>query len=135
VATALKVKTFQFGEQQLKLTDLRSLQPQGADKGDTLAEALPDPGTLQGFAGQIGRTYVFRITGGGMQQGGLWGTGIYTVDSSLALAAVHAGILRAGQTGSVRVTLMGQVQGFAGSFQNGINSANYPAYAGYKVSK
>jgi len=135
VATALKVKTFQFGEQQLKLTDLRSLQPQGADKGDALAEALPDPGTLQGFAGQVGRTYVFRITGAGMQQGGLWGTGIYTVDSSLALAAVHAGILRAGQTGSVRVTLMGQVQGFAGSFQNGINSANYPAYAGYKVSK
>jgi hypothetical protein len=140
VATALKVKTFQFGDQQLKLTDMRSMQPVGADKCDSLADALPDPGTLAGFAGQVGRTYVFRVTGAGGQQGqlqmgGVWGTGVYTTDSALALAAVHAGILRAGQTGAVRVTLMGNVPAFMGSFQNGINSGNYPGYAGYKVSK
>jgi hypothetical protein len=144
VATALKVKTFQFGDQQLKLTDMRSMQPVGADKGDSLADALPDPGTLAGFAGQVGRTYVFRVTGAGagaagqpgqLQIGGVWGTGVYTTDSALALAAVHAGILRAGQTGPVRVTLMGNVPAFMGSFQNGINSGNYPGYAGYKVSK
>jgi hypothetical protein len=135
VATALKVKTFQFGDQQLKLADVRSLQPLGADRTDLLAEAMPDPGTLVGFQGQVGRTLVFKVTGQGAQQGGVWGTGVYTIDSSLALAAVHAGVVRVGQTGMVRVTPLGNVQGFTGSFQNGINSGNYPAYAGYKVSK
>ena len=37
----------------------------------------------------IGKTYIFRVTGVG--QGLLWGTGVYTLDSTLAVAAVHAG--------------------------------------------
>ncbi len=38
--------------------------------------------------------------------GSVWGSGPFTTDSSLATAAVHSGVLRAGQTGIVRVTIV-----------------------------
>ena len=122
-------------EQQLKVADLRALQSLTAAKAEVAAEVLADPGTLGGFPGQIGKTYAFRVTGAVGGQGGVWGTEIYTTDSWLAAAAVHAGVLRPGQTGVVRVTIMGQVQQFMSSFQNGINSGHYGPWPGYKVTK
>jgi hypothetical protein len=135
-ATVLKVTTFQFGEQQLKLADLRGLRSLAG--GSESGKALPDPGQLSALGNQIGKTYSFQVTGvarlnfGG---GGLWGSDVYTVDSPLALASVHAGILRPGQTGVVSVTILGPQASFHGSTQNGITSMSYGAYSGYRINK
>jgi hypothetical protein len=59
------------------------------------------------------------------------GTDVCTLDSALALAAVHAGVLWPGQTGVVRVTLVGPVAGFRATIRNGVSSGAYGAYAGY----
>jgi hypothetical protein len=64
---------------------------------------LPDPGNLLGFA-HVGKTYHFRVTGS--NQGPLWGTDIYTADSCLAAAAVHAGALKPGEEAVVRVSVV-----------------------------
>lgn len=57
--------------------------------------------------------------------GGLWGTGIYTDDSSLSAAAYHAGMLPKGAKGTVAIVLMGPQSQFVGSSQNGIVSSSY----------
>ncbi len=135
-ATTLKVTTFQFGEQELKLADLRGLRSLalGADS----ANALSDPGNLSAMQGQIGKTFSFKITGmqrGNQFGGGVWGSGVYTLDSCLALAAVHAGALRPGQTGQVRVTILGPQTEFQGSTRNGVTSMAFGPYSGYKINK
>src|SRR5262249_916652 len=133
-AVSLKVRTLPFGDQQLKLTDVRALR--SADAADTdPVNALPDPGMVASIQGNIGQTFVFKVTGAPAGSAGIFGTGVYTTDSRLAVAAVHAGILKPGQTGNVKVTLMGQVANFAASTQNGITSNAYGPYPGYRVGK
>lgn len=140
----LKVHTFQFGEQQLKLADIRELRSPTATEAES-ANALPDPGNLNSLMGQVGKVYAFRVTGrgggGGMVMGGLggmavagggfvWGTDTYTLDSTLALASVHAGVLKTGQTGVVRVKIQGPQAAFPGSTRNGVTSMGYGPYTG-----
>jgi hypothetical protein len=140
----LKVLTFQFGEQQLKLADVRELRSPSASDVEP-ANALPDPGNLTSLVGQVGKVFTFRVTGGGqggagiifggpggiaMGGGFVWGTDTYTLDSTLALAAVHAGAIKAGQTGVVRVKIQGPQAAFTGSTRNGITSMGYGPYTG-----
>src|SRR5262249_23617549 len=118
VAETFKVRTYQFGDQQLPLGDLSALHSLASGEVDGVG--LPDPGNLTGYHDKIGKTFLFKVTGSGT--GSLWGTGVYTSDSLLAAAAVHAGVLKPGQTGLVKVTIVAPPPTFAGSTQNGIRS-------------
>jgi hypothetical protein len=142
---ALKVHTFQFGEQQLKLADVREMRSPWATEAEP-ANVLPDPGNMNSLMGQIGKVHVFRVTGaaggggggmiagpGGIVWGGggfAWGTDIYTLDSTLAVAAVHAGVLKPGQTGVVRVKILGPQATFTGSTRHGVTSMGFGPYNG-----
>jgi hypothetical protein len=123
--TALKANTFQFGEVQVKLADVRGLRAAGFAEPDKLT-ALPDPGTLTGYANQFGKKLAFTVTG--RADGSLWGSGVYTLDSTLATAAVHAGVLKAGETGVVKVEILVPPPAFAGTMQNGVTSNPWNAY-------
>jgi len=90
--------------------------------------APPDPGNLTGFRQQVGQTLAFTVTGA--TNGSVWGSGIYTDDSSLAAAAVHAGVLMPGQSGVVQVTILPGQQSYQGSAMNGVQSANYGSWTG-----
>ena len=72
-----------------------------------------NPGTLSAVVGQPGKVSYFEMTGG--NAGTVWGTDVYTDDSSLASAAVHAGVLTLGQKGVVKVTLLAGQQAYQGS--------------------
>ncbi len=125
--TTLRVLTFQFGEQTLKLADVRELRStESSGKEEDLGEVLPDPGNLTQYNGQIGQTFRFRVTG--TLNGNLWGTEKYTTDSTLGKAAVHMGILRPGKTGVVKVRIIPSPNQFVPSVRNGINSAGYGPY-------
>jgi hypothetical protein len=95
---------------------------------------LPDPGILLGFA-HVGKTYHFRVTGS--NQGALWGTDIYTADSRLATAAVHAGALEPGEEGVVRVSVVDMsAVPVRGSVRNQVMSMDWGPYAiGYRVAR
>jgi hypothetical protein len=126
-ASTLRVRTTQFGEQQMKLADVRSLRMPGTPDVEADAKhALPDPGSLSNYAQQTGKTFQFQVTGA--NQGALYGTDTYTTDSTLAKAAVHAGVLKQGQTGVVRVTILPAQATFTGSTRNGVTSSEWGQY-------
>jgi hypothetical protein len=128
-AAALRVYTTQFGELSLRVADVRVIRSAAAADADLLpGEARPGPTNMTEYRGQFGQVLAFRVTGS--TDGSVWGSGPYTMDSTLAAAAVHAGVLRAGQVGVVRVKVVASPQGFAGSARNGVSSASYGPYAG-----
>lgn len=134
---AFRVRSAQFGALELKLADARSLRRQGLTEPEANHAAPDDPGTLAAYQGQVGKTLSFRVTGavgaagaGRVGGGAVWGTDVYTLDSPLATAAVHAGVLKAGQTGVVRIKLLGPTPAFQGSTRNGITSSDWGPYNG-----
>jgi hypothetical protein len=131
-AHTFKVNTLQFGEQQLKLADIRSLRSGTGTVSDDLQAASLAPNNLSAYQQQFGKELVFSVTGstiGGGQQASLWGTDVYSIDSSLAAAAVHAGVAKPGETAIVRVRIVQSPLQFVPSFRNGITSTAYSAYA------
>lgn len=135
LATSVKVRTKQFGEHELKLADLRALSTQPAEEYDVLPkEILPDPGSLYSYTQHIGKTFFFQVTGN--QNGSVWGTDLYTADTNLATACVHAGALKPGEAGIVKVTIVASPAQFTASTRNGISSHSYAQYpAAYKIAK
>jgi hypothetical protein len=114
-------------------TALRGI-PTAPPASPVAKDAAPDPGTLIGLQNQVGQTYHFRVTGS--VTGSVWGTDLYTADSTLAVAAVHAGALRPGETGVVRVRMVAGLSAYTGSTRNGVASASWNAYpAAYTVSR
>lgn len=88
----------------------------------------PDPGNLTGYRNQVGKTHVFHVTG--HLTGSVWGSQIYTDDSDLGAAAVHSGLLREGQTGVVKVTILPGQDHYDGAASNGITSSSYETWQG-----
>jgi hypothetical protein len=125
--TDLRVQAFPSGKgpEKLPLTSLRSLAV-GVDP--RAINAQPDPGNLQAFQGQIGKTFWFKVTGA--VNAPIWGTKTYTSDSALASTAVHAGLLKVGQTAVVRVKIVSPPASYEGSTKNGVVSQPYGAWPG-----
>jgi len=89
---------------------------------------FPDPGNMESFRGRNGERFRFLVVGN--SEGPLWGTEVYTDDSAIAKAAVHAGILGVGETGMVEVTVLPGQSSYEGSTQNGIESRSYGSWQG-----
>ncbi|MBX9579336.1 MAG: hypothetical protein K2X87_03430 [Gemmataceae bacterium] len=130
-AAGLRVVSAQFGEQTLRLADVRTLRAAGSG-GEDAATASAAPPHLVAYQGQFGKELVFTVTGvtPNGQPAAVWGTGQYTLDSALAAAAVHSGTLRPGQAGVVRVRVVASPPQFVGSTQNGLTSTHYGPYQG-----
>jgi LCCL domain len=78
--------------------------------------------------GRTGLSIVMQVVGS--LTGGVWGTGVYTDDSSIAAAAVHAGLLEPGELGFLRVTIGSGRTSFAASDSHGIRSQPYGPWDG-----
>lgn len=135
-AAALKVQTGPFGEQPLRLADVRGLKVGASTAGEEVAGGPPAPANMMGFQHQFGKELVGTITGPqpGTQGTGVWGTDVYTLDSNIAAAAVHAGVVQPGQTAVVKVRVVASPPQFVSSTRNGVSSTgygNYPA-GGYE---
>jgi hypothetical protein len=95
-----------------------------------------DPGNLTEFTtADAGRVLLFEVAG--RTDGSVWGTDTYTTDSRLATAAVHAGALREGERGLVRVTLVdADGMAYEGSTRHGVTSYDYAVYPlAYRVER
>jgi len=94
--------------------------------------AQPDPGTPGALRGQNGKVFYFEVTGA--NGGTVWGTDVYTDDSPIATAAVHAGVLQVGQKAVVKVTILAGQGSYNGSTRNGVSTSDYGPWTGsYKV--
>jgi hypothetical protein len=76
---------------------------------------------------ETGKTYKFKCPAGG-KEGNVWGTDIYTADSSICNAAVHAGKLTMDGGGSVTIELRPGESSYKGTIRNGIKTSDYGAY-------
>jgi hypothetical protein len=133
-AQTVRVNTLVFGDQPVKLADLRTLRTGTAVATEELRDGTPAPATLATFQQQFGKELVFNVTGyvPGPQQPSLWGTDVYTLDSNFAAAVVHAGLAKPGEVVAVRVRIIQSPPQYAASFRNGVNSTaygNFPAGA------
>ncbi|MFO0826064.1 MAG: LCCL domain-containing protein [Gemmataceae bacterium] len=128
----LRVLTGMFGEQSLKVADLRSLRSGNGTVIDDGTQAAAAPVTLATYQQQYGKELVFAVTGhipNNGQQANVWGTDVYTLDSNLGAAAVHAGIVKPGEVVAVRVRIMQSPPQYTASFRNGVNSNAYGNFA------
>ena len=100
------------------------------DQGFLAGEA---PATMIDLCDPVGATFYFRVRGAA--QGSLWGTDIYTGDSTLAVAAVHAGLVKVDETAIVKVTVVAPLQKYQGSARNGVTSHDFGRYGtAYRLS-
>jgi LCCL domain len=101
------------------------------DQGFLAADA---PARIQDLCDTPGTTYYFRATGA--IDGSVWGTDVYTGDSALATAAVHAGALKDGETAVVRITVMPPLAQYQGSVRHGVSSHDYGRFGtAYRVDR
>lgn len=92
------------------------------------------PENMKEYETNVGKSYHFTLTG--KTDGSIWGTNVYTTDSSLSTAAVHAGIVKAGETDDVEVMVVAGMDSYAGSQKNGVSSGDWKSYgASYKFVK
>ncbi len=89
---------------------------------------IADPGTLTYYRDQTGEVLYIEVTGD--ETGSVWGTDIYTDDSYLAAAAVHAGVLAQGETDIVMVTLLPGEDSYEGTIHNDVASMDYGEWSG-----
>jgi len=91
---------------------------------------------LPGETYRIARADSCTVEVTGASEGPLWGTDVYTDDSSVAVAAVHAGVLKAGERGSVKITILPGRDSYAASERNGVKSEAYAKYEGsFKIER
>lgn len=84
------------------------------------------PANMHGLCERVGATYYFRVTG--VTEGQIWGTDIYSGDSSIGAAAVHAGLLKASETKVLRVAVVTPPDSFPATTRNGVTSTEYGKY-------
>ena len=84
------------------------------------------PANMHGLCETVGTIYYFRVTG--VTEGQLWGTDIYSGDSTIGAAAVHAGLLKPGETAFLSVTVVTPPEQFPGTVRNGVTSTEYGRY-------
>lgn len=120
-------RTGELGKALATFVQIQSLKARGQN-------VMPDPGNLVQF-GTIGKSHLFRVVG--CVEGPVWGTDIYTADSRLASAAVHAGALESGEEGVVRVTMEDMSnQRIFGTMRHGVMSMDWGPYnLGYRVAR
>ncbi len=82
------------------------------------------------YRGKNGQRYTYTFPPGGTILGSLWGTDIYTDDSSVGLAAVHAGLISLQNGGTVTIEIRAGATSYTGSTRYGITSNSYGGWHG-----
>ncbi|MFL6229382.1 MAG: LCCL domain-containing protein [Pyrinomonadaceae bacterium] len=80
-----------------------------------------------GFKGETGQTYRFSCPAAGTTQA-IWGSDVYTDDSSICTAAVHAGAITRAQGGVVTIEIRPGRSTYGSTLRHGIKSNNFGEY-------
>ncbi len=102
--------------------------------GFNVTNVTTAPYNMTSYRGNIGTVYTFIVTGNATG-GTVWGTDIYTDDSSIAAAAVHAGKLTNGVTGTVYIEMLSGYSSYTGTTRYSVTTLNYGSWSGsYKFN-
>ena len=83
---------------------------------------------------ETGKTYKFKCPSSG-KESPVWGTDIYTLDSSICNAAVHTGKSTMENGGSVTIELRPGESAYKGSTRNVIKTNDYEKYGSSFIVK
>ena len=86
------------------------------------------PSDLWAYRNHVGEVLAFQITGA--TSGTIWGTDIYSDLSHVGTAAVHAGVLRPGETATIRVEILPGRENYQGSHRHGVTSGSLGRFDG-----
>jgi len=86
--------------------------------------------TAGSLRGQNGQQVTYFCHGGGTLSSSLWGSRVYTDDSSICTAAVHAGLITTYNGGEVTIEILPGQRAYHGSRHNGVASKNYGSFSG-----
>lgn len=82
------------------------------------------------YRGKNGQRFTYYFPPGGTASGRLWGTDVYTDDSSIGTAAVHAGLITFQNGGTVTIEIRAGQPAYQASTRNGITSSSYGSWSG-----
>ncbi|MGV3524966.1 MAG: LCCL domain-containing protein [Candidatus Sericytochromatia bacterium] len=99
----------------------------GSSLGSVVVDAEVS-GNLNNFRDQLNKEVVLQVTG--RTDRSVWGSGIYTDDSDVGTAAVHAGLVKPGEVGIVRVRILEGKPSYTASVSNGVTSQAYGSWGG-----
>ncbi len=117
-----------LGEIQRDIRRLREYQP------PTNPPAIELPGSVGSHRGQNGKRFTFKCAPNPGGAGGtVWGTDVYTDDSPICKAAVHAGLITYASGGTVIIEIRPGQQSYAGSERNGVSTSNWGGWGGSYV--
>jgi hypothetical protein len=106
--------------------------PKPLAEGSARVSCRMSPGTL---GGEPGKQWRVSCPAGCDTVGSFWGTDLYTADSPICAAAIHAGVITAAG-GDATITIEGPQKSFKGSARNGITTQDYGEYGGsFRVTK
>ena len=83
--------------------------------------------TAAGFQGETGKTYAFRCPAEGSAKP-IYGSDIYTDDSSICTAAVHVGLISVESGGLVTIEIRPGRSTYGSTTRHGIKSINFGEY-------
>jgi hypothetical protein len=83
--------------------------------------------TAEPWRGFTGDTYSVTLPPGGTESE-IWGTGVYTDDSSIGTAAVHMGLITFVGGGDVTIRILAGRSSYTGTLQNGVTSGDYGSW-------
>ena len=101
------------------------VEPAGPASG-ALIEWDSDAMDLRGWNGTV---VTFRCPPNG-EPSWLWGTGVYTDDSSICTAAVHAGLITLEDGGEVTIEVAPGFETYPGSDRHGVESGDWESWSG-----
>ena len=83
---------------------------------------------MYGYRGKTGPIYEIKVTG--RADGAVWGTNVFTDDSSIAKAAVNAGVIKIGETKTVYIEVLPSKGSYQNSDRNSTSTWNYGNWGG-----
>ncbi len=85
--------------------------------------------TAKSLSGRNNQRFRFTCEANGTPRS-IWGTDVYTDDSSVCTAAVHAGLITLVRGGTVVIEIRPGRSSYAGSTRNGVRSGSWGAWSG-----
>jgi hypothetical protein len=109
--------------------DPSALGPGDETAADEVAEDVTWSLSATAYRGQEGLLVAYDCPPDG-SAGSVWGTDVYTDDSSVCTAAVHLGLITEASGGRVVIQISDGLDAYEGSTENGITTQSYPAWSG-----
>ncbi len=111
-----------------RLTVAAAPPPVTGGGGQPGAQAVDWNTTAQDHRQQIGQRFTYPCPPGGAPGRGPWGTDIYTDDSSVCTAAVHAGLITFASGGTVTIEMRPNAGSYTGTSRYGVQTSNYGSW-------